>query len=864
MRKRWAHRDANFHPKPEQLQSCVNAVFKDFQSSLAVPFSLSIADPMQVDCPLICCSTEFISLSGYSEQQIIGHNCRFLIEPVPQDLINMDMKQLVRDYISAVRNEEMFTVAPTMREAWMPASIGLIRRVGTYWTGVDVRIDDGGLFCFQVNAKKNGSLFRNMFFLHQLDLFGHPYILGLQTQVPDPKVAENLWGLLPATPSLYRKHKAVAAEDAQCLRAACSSLLLHLAEVEASLIQMLLLTKPLSAGLMEKVPSREASLPMVWCSCTQPAQTRHRLDRDAPQSKRFNDAPIMTADVLVSQKLPIPEQVHEVELLAVSRMAQVVYSASDDGAPSAKLRACLEDVTTDWAAVNEIVGNITHPEYTVDKYVKHLVQAFPELVIQLFDWNSFDKSLPCKGLASTSGRTGEDEYQRTMGAFFAIYWLLRLDLDGINGFCFGVDSNWEARTLESAKEAGLSSMDKRVTFRDKMQWRYFKFLLADAGLIDNANGEVEVNRPRLAALLCLTAFHDMMKVDFLLPQVAYGEYHGFQRGETIQDHDVALAYIMDEYPELLPSFKSLSQEQKTAIQLMQCKVSFNHGWFVQAEAPPGAVFSSFRKVLTEASAGGVKMETKDIGLYFVHWLTDLAGAEGTPVAGCEKFAIKFPLPILMSFLRAFEFVEKLAVESERTVMESYLVYRWKEQLPPLGPPPEDASGIAKMRLLCMAQGNAAAILSAFEELGLADQEVLSVEMSRTGCKGQKYSDCYVQASIDEGGPAILVYYGPALLQDLQGDHPAARLTLLAEVYRKTRSLWPVDAESIGSSVTVRVDALKALSINEMRRNVANGGQWAIVRDNNNEATAHFLLTLPPPNSCGSPTAAVLRLPPQKW
>eukprot|EP00971_Amphidinium_carterae_P063252 1251703-Amphidinium_carterae.1 len=24
-----AHRDANFHPKPEQLQSCVNAVFKD-------------------------------------------------------------------------------------------------------------------------------------------------------------------------------------------------------------------------------------------------------------------------------------------------------------------------------------------------------------------------------------------------------------------------------------------------------------------------------------------------------------------------------------------------------------------------------------------------------------------------------------------------------------------------------------------------------------------------------------------------------------------------------------------------------------------------------------------------------------------
>ena len=62
------------------------------------------------------------------------------------------------------------------------------------------------------------------------------------------------------------------------------------------------------------------------------------------------------------------------------------------------------------------------------------------------------------------------------------------------------------------------------------------------------------------------------------------------------------------------------------------------------------------------------MGAKDVALYFVHWLTDLAGeaqeiggrfriqltvklvcteagAEPTPLGGCEKFVIKFPLHV---------------------------------------------------------------------------------------------------------------------------------------------------------------------------------------------------------------------------
>ena len=53
---------------------------------------------------------------------------------------------------------------------------------------------------------------------------------------------------------------------------------------------------------------------------------------------------------------------------------------------------------------------------------------------------------------------------------------------------------------------------------------------------------------------------------------------------------------------------------------------------VQAEAPPGMLLSKFKQLL---KSGG--MSAADVAFYFVHWLTDLAGAEGTPLAGEYSF-----------------------------------------------------------------------------------------------------------------------------------------------------------------------------------------------------------------------------------
>jgi len=292
---------------------------------------------------------------------------------------------------------------------------------------------------------------------------------------------------------------------------------------------------------------------------------------------------------------------------------------------------------------------------------------------------------------------------------------------------------------------------------------------------------------------------------------------------------------MDHFEDALPSFRDLGEVEKRAVKFTQCNLSFNHGWFVQAEAPPGAVFTKFREALIVDHKSTISQP--DVALYFVHWLTDLAGAEPTPLGGCEKFVTKFPLPVLNSFLQSFEFIHAIAKRSETEVMENYLKTRWAEHQPSAGPVPTGESAIAKMRLLCMAQMNAMPVLRAFDELQEEEQQVLSVEMGRSGCMTQSYSQGVVPEEVRQApvGPAFLVYYGPAYLQSLGNDDCVMRLCILAEVYRCARILWPANAARTDQTVTVRIDMIKALSTAEILQVMSEGDVWLMVRHNDSEA-----------------------------
>lgn len=96
------------------------------------------------------------------------------------------------------------------------------------------------------------------------------------------------------------------------------------------------------------------------------------------------------------------------------------------------------------------------------------------------------------------------------------------------------------------------------------------------------------------------------------------------------------------------------------------------------------------------------------------------------------------------------------------------------------------------------------VYSAFYQLGSDAREVLACEMALTGCAEQSYSMCAVT-----GGPAFLVYYGPAFLRQGEGDVFRA-LHMLAEVYRKARDMFPLSDEpdEAGSWVTIRIDEFK--------------------------------------------------------
>ncbi|CAE7782245.1 par-5 [Symbiodinium necroappetens] len=585
-------------------------------------------------------------------------------------------------------------------------------------------------------------------------------------------------------------------------------------------------------------PLSEFNKVYVKPSFSETTKTEKSPGREEPVPQCVED------ELMMRKRVPISASMSK-----LASMDNVAHAASGKTpkktAPNAKLRRVLSSKRTDWRTVRKIASNLLDKNYTLSQFMQDLA-AFPELSLYLRD-----------GVVETgSGRTADDEYQRTICAFFAIYWLMRLDIDGRQGFCFGTDETWTALkesavqdgqvAMESALPNGLQKrfyqLERRLAFFNNAQWSFFRRLMVDAGLLEasfqNGRNTFRVKETRMVSLLALTAIHDIMKIENLLPTVQpeHDGYHGYAAGDVIGDHDHALCYVMDHYPDLLPSFKDLDPAERQSVQFTQCNLCFNHGWLVQAEAPAGAIFSKFREAV--ARDRRVQGGARDIALYFVHWLTDLAGAEPTPLGGCEKFVIKFPLHVLNSFLQSFKFIEGISVRTETQVMEKYLKYRWSDHVPTLGEPPKGPHAIAAMRLLCMAQANGRTIVDAFnQELSSEDKEVLSVEMSRTGCAGQFFSPELTPSEVisKAAGPAFLVYYGPAFLQALGSDSAVLRLRVLSEIYRCAREIWPESEALVAVSVHVRIDTIKGLAIRDIQDVLTRGDLWLVTKHNESEA-----------------------------
>jgi len=482
---------------------------------------------------------------------------------------------------------------------------------------------------------------------------------------------------------------------------------------------------------------------------------------------------------------------------------------------------------------------IRSPNYYLRQFHADCTQAFPEL------------SLYAAASTSTSGRSSDEEYKRTIGALFSLYWLYRLDLqsvpgsagfDGQRGFCFGVDDTWSPPSVHvvsellsmhakgasepghaSARLVQLTPWQKRLFFYEATDWNALHQLMVDAQLLTvDASGRAEVNVDRTAAMLSLTAFHDIMKVEVLLPTTE-GEYHGYSEGQRLLDHDLALGYVLDTDADALPAFASLAPAEQSLVRFTQAELGFNHGWLVQAEAPPGALFSRLKALLDRD-----RVPADHIAFYFVHWTTDLAGAVGTPLKGAEKFLTRFPHAVFAKMLRSFSVVQRLAHTAPTRLLQEYYQTAWFEGSRPLDYIPNERFAVALMRLVMQMQQaiSAQELVDAFMAISAEDRDVLAAEMALSGIAGE-----YFSLSPQRGGPAFLVYYGPAFVRRSVPDETREMLTMLAEVYRCARMLWPLrsDADSEGCSVTVRIDALKDSRATEVNALYNAGKAWVLVR-----------------------------------
>jgi len=478
------------------------------------------------------------------------------------------------------------------------------------------------------------------------------------------------------------------------------------------------------------------------------------------------------------------------------------------------IKRVMEQKETEWFHARKAAERIRDKDYSCEDFYKDITTAFPELRLYCVQRQTNGKPASVD-ISQAGGRTGDDEYQRTMGALFCVFWLMRMHLDGKESFSFGLDNKWQPRDKKSFWEAEQDDLnlqaeyEKRLNFYQKTDWVALEDLVVQSGMLLKAGGPHDVDRT--LAMLVLMTIHDVMKLDILRPTVAQGikEFSGYYSGEQIGDHDIALSYVLEHCPTALPSFNGLRKDLKGTIKFTHSKMDYNMGWLVQGEAPPGALFRSFRKVIL---SGAAKDSAADIAFYFVHWFADLAGAEAYPMQGCEKFVLKFPLKVLTSFIDSFSTVWNLGPKTETETLQDYLVWRWKSHDPKLGDPPTGPGSIAKMRLVLMAQGDSKEVLSSLAKLPKVDREAIEKEMAMTGCETQHFTRDSVQ---ETQGPAILVYYGPALLQKAGRKDPEAALKVLAEVFKAARALWPLNSDDSDKSVIVRIDVLKEMEASQL-------------------------------------------------
>jgi hypothetical protein len=561
----------------------------------------------------------------------------------------------------------------------------------------------------------------------------------------------------------------------------------------------------------------------------------------------------------------------------------------DDLRPNKQLVAALKGRDTNWHLIDQVVHKIRDKSYSLREFHYDCLACFPEMSLlqsetkvgqdikparsTLLDVGGKEpdghlQQGPSSSFITTSQRGQpkqqeakktelqvSDDVLRTYGSLWAIFWFLRLDIDGKQGLCFGIDeSTWELHPIPKGDSEEnmdvadrlkdkvffiMSTEEKRLNFYHNFSWDTCQDLLISSGLlIRESDGSLKASLPRVRSMLVLTAINRIFLNRSLLPRRHQADGSD---GEEIQNHAAALEYVLGKFPHVLPSFSGLSPEERKVLRFSQSqKTGFHSGWLVQGEAPPSALFKAFREVIAEEG-----VDESDVAFYFMYWLSQLSGQEPTPKQGAEKIVSRLPDSALSAFLKAFQHVCRLASRTETEVLQGYLQSQWLQI--GLGPIPEGPLGVTMMRLSLQAQKHAPKVHGVFDRLPGRDQQILCQEMARTGLAGQNYSSSNVACQ-----HSLLVLHAPAMLQKSGGYDLAGGLQILAEILRQGRRLWPLGEsdEDRGSGPQDDNAVLKMVHALEEEDEAGTSSKPA------RKKVSHEDKNAPPPDSGGAHTAII--------
>lgn len=369
-----------------------------------------------------------------------------------------------------------------------------------------------------------------------------------------------------------------------------------------------------------------------------------------------------------------------------------------------------------------------------------------------------------------------DERKRTETSLLFVYWL------------------WKSDEKAATEKEDQAYQDFIVgQFGTKLTWESFKELRATFKAKYKTLEELDF-------FLVTMTLHDLGKVDHIQKKA------NNDKSVEVELHDEILLKIFKTMPQILPSFSSLSEARRNEL-IYAWGLDYLGPQFMQAERPPAGLTNAFK---------GMSEKPAVTEHFFLHDLCDLAGTLGYAAPdkdgkypGCKTLneetyqAWKKSCELIKSskdekeaytnYLAYRAEILKLSEEAEMKKEEEKAVEEKKAFNPKAKKfnldvsKPED---YAFTRLCCMLrlfnQGTAQNIKAAFDKLKdeqRAEFDNLVAELNRSGFEDDK--------------KAILVYYAPALMLNMNGysfPAPATKVDALLEGLKMLNKTFVVTRE----------------------------------------------------------------------